>query len=193
MANRTHWRWAAAVVVGVLAAGCDAPWSAPQGPLTAGGARVDDEGRFEFWLGAECGGVGRISVELTERDGNRRVLDTWHLSADDAGGELEYITLGTTPDGFTETTPLNTDWTEADLVRISVHPADPERSADGEGRFYPAVPIRANISVDSFLRGADDNHDQWYVQDQGWYTEAEYLELGDSDDMIHPYCDVPDA
>jgi hypothetical protein len=184
--------WAVAVLLGALGTGCDAPWSAPQGPLTAGGARLNGEGRLEFWLGAECTHVGRISVELTEGDGNRRVLDTWHLRADDAtGASLEHLTLGSTPEGFEETTSLATQWTEADLVRISIHPADSEQSANDERRFYPDVPIRATISVESFLRGAEDNGEQWFVQDHGWYTEAEYRELRDSDDMIYPYCDVP--
>ncbi|AYY12233.1 hypothetical protein EF847_05435 [Actinobacteria bacterium YIM 96077] len=175
----------------MLALGACWPWSAPAGPTGAGGARLGDEGRFHYWLGAACDGVAEIEVELVERDGNdRRVLDTWRLAAqDDDGARLEHLTLDAVPEGFTEGNALRTDWSAADLIRIGIHSAESQRPEDG-GRFYPHRPIRASVSVETFLADVDEHAGAWYVQDRGWFTEEEYREL--ADDEVYPFCAIPE-
>jgi hypothetical protein len=180
-----------ALGAGVLLSGCEALWSAPQGPITAGGARLDESGRLDFWLGAECDSVGEIRVELAE-GGDGRVLDTWIMrSTDPAGAPLEYLGVGVVPDGFHETNALAHDWTKAGVVRISLHAASDDAGAGDERRYYPDVPVRAYVSTETFLRDAENRRDEWYVQDHGWFTEAEYTELANDVDLIYPYCAVP--
>lgn len=198
---------AAAAMAVALLGGCEAPWSAPAGPITLGAVRVTEDGELDFWLGAECSGVGEIRVELTADGDSARQLDSWTVRVDgDGGAPVEYLRIGTAPDGFDGVDALRTDWEEAHLVRIRVTPAgSPEGSAEstgavesggaaeGERPFYPDVPIRASIPVEPVLDETERwGSDQWYVPDQGWFSADEYRALANDDDMIYPYCAVPD-
>ncbi|WP_166353190.1 hypothetical protein [Phytoactinopolyspora limicola] len=179
------------LVMGLLLTGCEPPWSAPAGPTTSGAARIADNGQLEFWLGAECPAVGEIRAELTTADESRRVLDTWIVRADaDNGAPVEYVRLGTAPDGFDVVNDVRLSWDEAELVRFTLHPATVPPS--DERRYYPDIPIRASIVVEPVLDSTNEpGTDRWYVPDRGWFSAADYHALGNDDTMVYPFCAVP--
>ena len=68
-------------------------------------------GEVTFSLGCEREGIDSISVQWfpPEWRSGEPPVDIWAAEASDGGRTLESVVLGQVPDGFVETTPLNTE------------------------------------------------------------------------------------
>ena len=160
---------------GVMAlSGCvAAPWSAPEQPRPAAGARVVD-GRLELWLGASCPGV--TAVHVTAKDSTGQQVASWEAEAADPGGAfVERIVVGgDNRELRADSSSFN--WNGAEVVDVEVGTASRDRAASGYW------------TVKGLTEGGGP--DEWLVQDRGWVTEQGYAELAASDGL-HPVCEVP--
>jgi hypothetical protein len=140
------------------------------------GSQLNGSGELVVWLGEECHDITSIQFELG-REG-ARIYDTWTIrSKSKTGATIGSFTPGVVPEGFREVDPLRGDWRDAYATSMLV------RSAESQTAAY--------MSVSSFLEEAEDRgSDEWYVQEEGWYTQDEYREdlVGADNADVYPMC-----
>ncbi len=175
-ARRTHRLAAATALICCLPlAACD-PMSAPLHRYHPGYQLRD--GSLTVWMGTDCTRLTSIDYQLKDADGD--VLETWRLRAGSRqGASLTYLTVGAVPEGFVEKDPLTEAWEDAETATIDVRTRWSRQNQAGN-----------YLNVDRLLDEADDNDDdEWFIQDEGWYTQDEYAsELVGEESGIFPLC-----
>jgi len=164
-----------AIAVGIAASltGCD-PSSAPLVQYS-GGYQETETGQLLLWTGQPCTGVTDIEFELVNDD--NELTTRWKLtSRKPAGGAVEEVVLGEPLPGFrvTERSDPDPDWRGFDTVRLLI------KTQQGQSATY--------TKVDTFTdQLPDHSSDEYFVQDQGWYTKGDFADLTD-DEEVAPLC-----
>ena len=164
----------AAVLSAGLLAGC---WSSPAEPMVVAGLRIVD-GQLEYWAGAQCSGVGEVTVEVPGESGEDPE-HTWTMTAEEGTASLETFVVGEPPSGFVSNDPVP-DWPAEGTVQIDV------LKEDG------GVLGNHLWQLDS-LAESGDHPDEWYADGHGWVDEEEFGELVDAGPAgYYPFCEVPE-
>lgn len=156
-----------------LSTACD-PTSAPLVRHQAAFQPVDD-GSLRIWPGQACPLVRQVRVEIEEVEGQAR--DTWVLrSTRKTGATFTGLTLDEAPAGFevSREWPDDPAWSDAKTIWIIVS------TAGGQASSY--------VSVDSMLDDDDHGEDEYYVEDEGWFTQPEFRSKADDEEGIAPLC-----
>ncbi|MBA3311597.1 MAG: hypothetical protein H0U28_16360 [Nocardioidaceae bacterium] len=158
-----------------IAPACD-PMSAPLYRYHPGYQLRDDS--LRVWMGTECARITSVVYQLKDAEGD--VFETWRLKARSRrGASLDYLTVGVVPKGFVGKDPLTEPWESAATATIDVRTHWSRRNLAGN-----------YMSVDTFVEEADDkSEDEWFIQDEGWYTQDEYTsDLVGEESGIFPLC-----
>lgn len=173
-AGRTLFSVAVAACALALATACD-PVSAPLVSHTAAFQPVDDGG-LAVWPGQDCPGVQKIRVEIEEAEDQPQ--DIWVLRSERKSGAMfTGLTFGEVPDGFEVSREWSDgpSWSDAKTVVIGVF-------TDGGQSF-------SYVSVDIMLEDADEHgEDEYYVENEGWFTQDEFRALVADDEGVAPLC-----
>lgn len=165
----------AAVLSAGLLAGC---WSSPAEPMVVAGLRMVDD-QPEYWAGAECDGVGEVTVEVPGESG-AEAEHSWTMTAQEGTASLETFVVGQPPSGFVSDDPPP-DWPAEGTIRVRVR--------DGQGRILGGFLWQLDA-----VAGSGDHRDEWYAEGHGWVDEQEFGELTDEGPAgFYPFCEVPSS
>lgn len=147
----------------------------PGEPVRISAVRIED-GQLRYLLGDDCEGVTTVTVDLMDDEGDQlKAVDTWAVSSvNDSGAVLSGLTVGATPNGFTETDALRRSPSDVDVVLVTLDSPDSQS--------------RSSAQISSLLDGAAEHPGEWYVTSEGWKTEQEFLDLIDPGAQVYPGC-----
>ena len=147
----------------------------PGEPVRISAVRIED-GQLRYLLGDDCEGVTTVTVDLMDDEGEQlKAVDTWTVSSvNDSGAVLSGLTVGATPDGFTETDALRRSPSDVDVVLVTLDSPDSQS--------------RSSAQMSTLRDGAAEHPGEWYVESEGWKTEQEFLDLIDPGAGAYPGC-----